>query len=95
MFEPLNQLIRKKERTNSGVLFSTQVCFQAEEIIKKLMPEIKDKFKIVSFKDGRLKISASGSITLYQIKMKEEEIKKRLEKKARIKSFVITYLPQE
>jgi len=95
MFEPLDQLIKRKKGINHGILFSTQVCFEAEGIINKLMPEIKDKFKIVSFKDGRLKVSAIDSIILYQIKMKEGEIKKKLQKKVRIKPFVITYLPQE
>ena len=94
MFEPIQKSMGKKERANSGVLFSARVCFEAEEIIQKLSPEVKDRFKIISFKDGRLKLAADDSIILYQIKMQEEEIKKRLQKKVQIKSLIITYLPQ-
>lgn len=94
MFEPLDHLLKKKERIDSGVLFATRVCFEAGEIIKKLLPEDKSRFKIVSFRDGRLKIAVADSIMAQQIKMKEEGIKKRLQKKAKIKSFAITYSPQ-
>ncbi len=94
MFEPIQKSMAKKERTNSGVLFSARVCFEADEMIKELLPQAKDRCKIISFRDGRLKISVSDSIILQQIKMQEEEIKKRLQKKVKIKSFTITYSPQ-
>ena len=94
MFEPIQRSMGKKERGGSGVLFSARVCFEAEELIKKLLPNAKNKFKIISFKDGRLKIGADGSIILHQIKMQEEEIKKGLKEEVKIKSLIITYLPQ-
>lgn len=93
MFEPIQKSMGKKERANSGVLFSARVCFEAEEIIKKLLPEAKNRFKIISFKDGRLKLAAKDSITLYQIKMQEEEIAKEIRKKLSIKKFKIYFSP--
>lgn len=95
MFEPIQKSIKRKERANPGVLFSTQVCFRAGEIIQKLLPEVQNRFKIISFKDGRLKIAVDDSIMLQQIRMREEEIKRRLRKKAKVKSLKITYSPME
>lgn len=95
MFEPIQRSIRRKEAKSPGVLFSVRVCFETEKIIKKLLPGIKNKFKIISFKDGRLKIAAADSITLHQIKMQEERIKKRLREKIKIKSLKITYSSME
>lgn len=93
MFEPIQRSMGKKERANSGVLFSARVCFEADKMVKELLPEAKDRFKIVSFKGGRLKIAVADSIMAQQIRMKEGEIKKRLREKIKIKSLKITYSP--
>ncbi|MBU2595551.1 hypothetical protein KJ713_01805 [Patescibacteria group bacterium] len=93
MFELIKSLIKRKERTNPGVLLSTQVCYQAEEAIGELIVGSKGKFKSVSFKAGRLKIAVGDSIILHRIKMKEEEIIKRVKKKVRIGRFHIYYAP--
>jgi len=93
MFEPIQNLI-KNTRLSPKTLNAAKVCFFAQKIIVKLLPETKGKFRIVSFNQGRLKV-ASSPILAYKIRMQEEEIKNKLQKRAKIEPFVITYLPQE
>ena len=94
MFEPIQKSIKRKEKISANILFPARICFEAEKLINKFLPEAKNKFKIISFKNNRLKIAADDSILLHQIKMQEEEIKKGLEEKVKLKSIIITYLPR-
>lgn len=95
MFEPIEWLIKKNQLANPSLLLAPQICHEAEEIIEKLIPKSKDKFKIISFRDSRLKISCADSILAHKIRMSEAKIVKRLQKKIKIKPFRIVYTPQE
>lgn len=91
MFEPLNRLIKNKKWQKSELLFCAQVCFVAEEAIKKTLPKLKGKFKVISFKNQRLKVAAGDPIAAFQIRMEEEKILALIYKKIKIRPLKITY----
>ncbi|MCX6811279.1 MAG: hypothetical protein NT039_01100 [Candidatus Berkelbacteria bacterium] len=95
MFEPINRVIKKNQLANPSLLLTPQICYLADTIVKELIPEAKEKIRIVSFKDSRLKISSDDPTLLHKIKMNEEEIVKRVQKRIKIKTFRIIYLPKE
>lgn len=94
MFEPINGLLKRKRLISPGILLSTQVCYQAYEEIKDIVPNSKEKVKIISFKDNRLKIASDDPIILHKIKMNEDKIKKNIIKKININKFTISYSPK-
>lgn len=95
MFEPIEGLIKKNQLQNPSLLLAPQVCHEAEEIIEKLIPEAENKFKVISFRDSRLKVSCADSMLAHKIRMSEAKIVKRVLKKIKIKPFRIIYTPQE
>lgn len=94
MFDSIDNLLKKNQRANPNLLLSPQVCYLAGKIIKKILPETKNKIKIVSFKHTKLKIAADDSMLLHKIKMHEEEIINKTQEKIKIKRFRIIYIPK-
>jgi hypothetical protein len=95
MFEPINKLLRRNQLANPSFLLSPEICYLVKTAILELIPESKDKINIISFKDSRLKLSSENPILFHKIKMREEEIVKRVQLKIKIKPFRIIYLPSD
>lgn len=93
MFESIDKLLKRNQLVNPSLLLSPEVCFLAKNAILELIPESKEKINIISYKDSRLKISSQNPILLHKIKMCEEEIIKKVQRKIKIKTFRIIYLP--
>jgi len=95
MFEPIKRLIKYNQAQSPNLFLSPQICYLAGEEIKKLVPQATDKFKVISYKDSRLKIASNDPMILHQIKMNEEKIIKLVQKKTGIKKFRLVCSPQE